>query len=509
MTEAEKAYEAAQKRVAEAKADGRHKLDFDKEAFRALEALPPEIGELVELQVLDCDNTQVADLAPIAGMTALRTLGLSGTQVADLAPIAGMTALRTLGLSGTQVADLAPIAGMTALRNLWLDGTQVADLTPIAGMTALEILYLENTQVADISPIAGFAALKALDLTGCPVVDLRPLRGLRGLAHDLKRFTGVRFAQSGAAQVDARIAEIEEIEDNEARGQALLAYLDSLPKWPEPLPSPPYPKESIPEPDALARIGLDGDRLELDPSSPTEAERDERLKQILHERLKVQTRDLCQKAGNQFFRLAARARALEVQVERDFADLDMLPLHLAIDDIRKMEELGREDEESGDFPPEVQIALADVLGTGPGLTLGNPDVDLLVERANRRRSAPPVPESELAAQDALSARLIEATDAIGDRLRAVEEAVVGSEGAEDREMQKATHRSLLWRIAAYAGGGVVMGAGLVAGDAAIQLFSPMVVEFVKTNAVLLKDAAATYGPRFLDWFSRALTKIKM
>jgi internalin A len=508
MTEAERAYEAAQKLIA--KAEGRDKLDFDAPEFRALEALPPEIGELVGLRRLFCVKTQLRDLTPIAGLTALRALRLDRTQVADLAPIAGMTALQTLRLSGTQVADLAPIARMTALQSLDLNSTQVADLAPIAGMTALKSLDLNNTQVADLAPIARMTGLTSLVIDGCPVVDLRPLRGLRGLVHDLRTFDlGVRFEQSGAAQVDARIAEIAEIEDHEARGQALFAYLGTLPKWPEPLPSPPYPKESIPEPDALARIGLDGDRLELDPSSPTEAERDERLKQILHERLKVQTRDLCQKAGNQFFRLAARARALEVQVERDFADLDMLPLHLAIDDIRKMEELGREDEESGDFPPEVQIALADVLGTGPGLTLGNPDVDLLVERANRRRSAPPVPESELAAQDALSARLIEATDAIGDRLRAVEEAVVGSEGAEDREMQKATHRSLLWRIAAYAGGGVVMGAGLVAGDAAIQLFSPMVVEFVKTNAVLLKDAAATYGPRFLDWFSRALTKIKM
>ena len=44
-------------------------------------------------------STQVTDLAPLAGLTALQTLDVSGTQVTDLTPLAGLPALQTLDVS--------------------------------------------------------------------------------------------------------------------------------------------------------------------------------------------------------------------------------------------------------------------------------------------------------------------------------------------------------------------------------------------------------------------------
>ena len=37
---------------------------------------------------------------------------------------------------GTQVSDLAPLAGLTALQSLYLIRTQVSDIAPLAGLTA-------------------------------------------------------------------------------------------------------------------------------------------------------------------------------------------------------------------------------------------------------------------------------------------------------------------------------------------------------------------------------------
>ena len=108
-------------------------------------------------------NGHLADLAPLAGLTALQSLYVGGTQVSDLAPLAGLTALRSLNVYNTQVSDLAPLAGLTALQSLVLYSTQVNDLAPLAGLTALRSLYVAGTQVSDLAP------LLALIRRGLPV----------------------------------------------------------------------------------------------------------------------------------------------------------------------------------------------------------------------------------------------------------------------------------------------------------------------------------------------------
>jgi Leucine-rich repeat (LRR) protein len=139
--------------------------------------LTPLAG-LSALQSLRLGGTQVRDLTPLAGLSALQSLDLSGTQVSDLTPIAGLSALQSLSLSETQVSDLTPIAGLSALQWLNLSETQVSDLTPIAGLSALQVLFLSRTQVSDLTPIAGLSVLHSLSLSGTQVSDLTPLAGL-------------------------------------------------------------------------------------------------------------------------------------------------------------------------------------------------------------------------------------------------------------------------------------------------------------------------------------------
>ena len=77
-------------------------------------------------------STQVCDLAPLAGLSALRTLSAKNTQVTDLTPLARLSALQWLNVSNTQVIDLSPLAGLTALQRLNVSFAQVKRPLPIA-----------------------------------------------------------------------------------------------------------------------------------------------------------------------------------------------------------------------------------------------------------------------------------------------------------------------------------------------------------------------------------------
>jgi len=561
MTAADEAYRVAERLVEEARESGAETLSFDREDCRALDRLPEGIAgltglwdlvlngtqvsdlsplrkltgltrllldrtqvsdlsplrELTELAVLELDGTQVRDLSPLRELTGLTQLWLRNTQVRDLSPLRELTGLTQLWLSGTQVSDLAPLRELTGLTVLWLDHTEVNDLSPLRELTGLTQLWLRKTQVRDLSPLRELTGLEWLSLTDTQVSDLSPLRELTGLtvlsldgipATDLRplrkltrlatgpKYSGLTFRDTGATRVDPRIAEIAEIKDNAKRAWVLFDYLEG---W-EP------PKEATgnePQPDALLPILSEDGRLEVAQSLPTEAERDERLKLVLHERMRAKASELAQAAGNRFPRLAARARAVAVQVDRPFAEVDLLVLHLDVEDLAAREQAGEEEGEA--YPPEVTGPLSDVLRIGPGLTLGNPDVDLLMERINRARAAP-IPTEEKAAHDRMSAVTAADQAAIGDRLRALEGRMESVPAEVALVTQRAAHRNMLWRIGV--GAVFIGGIGLnVATNVVSAHYQPQIVAFVQTNWPILMQVAGTYGSAFAEWFATSVGSV--
>ncbi|MEL7471507.1 MAG: leucine-rich repeat domain-containing protein [Pseudomonadota bacterium] len=119
------AYNHARERIADANARAAKELDLgagrfsgDRGLTGALSALPPEIGTLAGLKVLDLRNTRISDLAPLAGLRGLEMLYLNDTLVADLAPLANLSGLQGLDLTGTQVSDLAPLRSLGTLKAL-------------------------------------------------------------------------------------------------------------------------------------------------------------------------------------------------------------------------------------------------------------------------------------------------------------------------------------------------------------------------------------------------------
>lgn len=560
---AEKAFEAACAMTAQAKAEGWETLSFDSEELHALARLPDQIATLDRLKTLRLNNTQVADIAPLAGLTGLTVLSLNNTQVADITPLAGLTALISLGLHNTQVADIAPLAGLTRLKNLGLSYTQVSDITPVAGLTKLTTLnlsntpvaeitsiagltgltslglsytqvkditplagltgltalglsyiqvtditplarltgltslWLNNTQVTDITPLSGLTAMQDMDLTKSAARDLRPLLGLRRLVEKPGTF-GLQFRDCTAAKTDPRIAEISLIEDNAERARALFDYLEG---WEQ----PPPPRDPL-----LEAIIVDG-RLEVPPDLPAAAEAEDRVKRVVHERLRDKAKALAQAAGNTYPRLATRARALLMHVDKPFEDLDLLTIHLEVEDLADRATAGTED--GIPFDDTVAAALGDVARLGPGLTRGNEAVELFCDRLRQTREAP-TPEADRAVRERLSEATLAAPEAHGPNSLALERQMrqIADQAVVDT-LRRSKQRGMLWRLGVVAAAesaksGRNIGEGMIGGLVATA-FGPAITGFVIANWQTLLAAAATYGAAFSAWFVGAVGVLLM
>jgi soluble cytochrome b562 len=181
MSDAQKVYKAAERKIAKARKRGDTELSFNSTTFHALDRLPPEIGTLDSLERLLLEGTRIADTASLTDLENLQRLDLEGTQVADIAPLQGLENLQMLLLNGTRVADLRPLADL-----------------PRLGDGAIGGLY---------------------------------------------------FADTPAARVTPELTRLSQIVDNQERTRETLAYLKTLPPWPDPLPWAETPATASPSPE--------------------------------------------------------------------------------------------------------------------------------------------------------------------------------------------------------------------------------------------------------------------
>lgn len=229
------------------------------------------------------------------------------------------------------------------------------------------------------------------------------------------------------------------------------------------------------------------------------AERDDQLKQVLHTRLKERIADLERLAGNRFYRLCARARSLASRLEGNFNDLDMINIHLDIEELTRLKDRGLDSEGDEPFSQEVADALAGVVSIGPGLTLGNEAVDLLEVR-KRNFAANPLTAGQQAAHDKLSTAIVQRPAAIGDRLRALETQLLKREDdPAGATIQDATHRNILIKIGRLAL--VTVGAvGAVAETAVGGILAEPIKAFLLAQWPLIYEVSALYGSAFQTWF---------
>ena len=152
---------------------------------RRLTSLPPEIGELADLKMIQLAGNRLTRLPPeIGALTNLRQLNVDDNQLTALPPEIGQLAnLDTLWASGNQLASLPPVIGELAnLRKLWMSHNRLTSLPPeIGSLTMLETMELSRNQLTWLPPEIGqLANLQTLRLSGNQLTSLPPEIGQLG-----------------------------------------------------------------------------------------------------------------------------------------------------------------------------------------------------------------------------------------------------------------------------------------------------------------------------------------
>lgn len=131
-----------------------------------------------QLETLYANFTRLGDLETLSSLPNLKTLVVGQTRISDLSPLQSLTQLEDLRFADTEVDNLNVLSPLKHLRSLFLSGTQVADLEPIKSLPSIEILDLADTPVHDLAPLANMQYLKKLWLSNTPVASLSPIMRL-------------------------------------------------------------------------------------------------------------------------------------------------------------------------------------------------------------------------------------------------------------------------------------------------------------------------------------------
>ena len=129
-------------------------------------------ADLLPMQILDARDFGINRLDGLEGAVNLQVLILGGNTVADLRPLANMSALQTVDFENNPVVDLTPLQGALGLRQVGLCGTQVRSLTPL--VINAQNLGLGPTDRISIDPDlrdADAAAVAALTNAGVSIID--------------------------------------------------------------------------------------------------------------------------------------------------------------------------------------------------------------------------------------------------------------------------------------------------------------------------------------------------
>jgi hypothetical protein len=147
---------------------------------KSLDIWVPNLAALTDAEfdhvaALDLAGTAItdADLAKLAGLTALTELSLARTKVSDagLIHLQALTALRRLDLDGTPLRSLGVrgLKDLPKLTELRLGCPTLTDLflPQLGELKQLERLSLANSQITDdgLKHLSGLSALRELDLS--------------------------------------------------------------------------------------------------------------------------------------------------------------------------------------------------------------------------------------------------------------------------------------------------------------------------------------------------------
>jgi internalin A len=137
----------------------------------------------VDLELLDCSNSNVSDLSPLSNLIKLQIINCYSTKILDLSPLKHLNNLKDLNISYCRgLSSLAPLIGLNNLQEVDFSVTQVSDLSPLQHLKNLQGLkFSACTQISDLSPLKELKELRRLDFSATKVSDLAPLKDLENL----------------------------------------------------------------------------------------------------------------------------------------------------------------------------------------------------------------------------------------------------------------------------------------------------------------------------------------
>lgn len=158
-----------------------------------------------------------------------------------------------MSLNYTKVSDLSPLSDLTGLRALSLAQTKVSDISPLRRLTHLRHLSIYRTDVSNLEPITGLHDLQTLTLSRTNVRDLRPIQMPSRLVASGResQLTDLRFNDIPAIEQDGELFRLSKIDNRQERIRETLAYLKTLPPWPEPYTPATRGDASVPAPIGL------------------------------------------------------------------------------------------------------------------------------------------------------------------------------------------------------------------------------------------------------------------
>ena len=114
--------------------------------FNLISDLTP-VGELVNLQKLDCCSNKIRNLEPLCALSELKYLNLNSNYVKDLSPLRTLLNLEYLDCSCNQISDLGPLFGLIKLKKLRLYNNPITDFALLDDLPDLEVVTVDYGEV--------------------------------------------------------------------------------------------------------------------------------------------------------------------------------------------------------------------------------------------------------------------------------------------------------------------------------------------------------------------------
>ncbi len=135
----------------------------------------------VNLSSLKIEDSDVASLAHLNGLTRLQTVEIVRGSLAGLDSLSDVPALTVLNVSGNSIDDLSAVARFPRLIHLQANDNRLSDISSLSVLRDLYWLELSDNDIADISALASLTSLGVLKLNRNAVTDAGPLAGLTKL----------------------------------------------------------------------------------------------------------------------------------------------------------------------------------------------------------------------------------------------------------------------------------------------------------------------------------------